>query len=126
MVQQLAQVGHSMQKKTALNAYAPLASSSFTGTVTFIDTSTTPNITSVITDYLKSSIASSTYLTQTNAASTYLTQTNAATTYATKVSPSFSGTVTFIDTSTTPNTTSVITDYLKSSIASSTYLTQNI
>jgi hypothetical protein len=33
--------------------------------------------------------------------------------YATKVSPTFSGTVTFVDTSVIPNTTSVITDFLK-------------
>jgi hypothetical protein len=50
-------------RKTALIAYAPLASPSFTGIVTFIDTSVSPNISSVITDYLKSSLAASTYLT---------------------------------------------------------------
>jgi hypothetical protein len=56
------------------NNYAPKANPSFTGLVTFPDTST-------ITDYLKSS----------NASSTYLTQTNAASTYAPKASPTFSG-----------------------------------
>ena len=44
--------------------------------------------------------------------------------YATISSPIFSGTVSFIDTSVQPNTTSTIKDYLTKSNASSTYLTQ--
>ena len=115
----------------------PKASPTFTGTVTFPDNST-------ITDYLKSATASSTYLTQSNASSTYLSKATAeedylqistalgnflsmntaAETYAPKASPTFTGTVTFVDTSTTPNTSTTITDYLKSSDASSTYLSQ--
>ena len=55
----------------------------FEGTVTFIDTSTTPNTSTTISDYLKSSTA----------ASTYLTQTNATSTYAPKASPTFTGTI---------------------------------
>ena len=106
--------------------YATKVSPTFSGTVTFVDTSVTPNITSVITDYLKSTAASSTYLTQSFADTTYLTKSNATITYATKVSPTFSGTVTFIDTSVTPNITSVITDYLKTAIATSTYLTHTM
>ena len=62
--------------------------------MTFINTSTTPNTSTTITDYLQS--------------------TTAASTYATKASPTFSGTVTFPDAST-------ITDYLKSTTAASTY-----
>ena len=67
--------------------YAPKENPVFSGNnVTFPDSST-------ITDYLKTSNATSTYLTQTNAASTYLTQTNAASTYAPKVSPTFTGNI---------------------------------
>ena len=55
----------------------------FEGTVTFKDTSTTPNTSTTISDYLKSSTA----------ASTYLTQTNATSTYAPKASPTFTGTI---------------------------------
>ena len=36
---------------SSLADYAPLTSPTFSGTVTFIDTSTTPNTTSTITDY---------------------------------------------------------------------------
>jgi hypothetical protein len=154
---------------TKLQLYATISSPTFSGTVTFIDTSTTLNTISVITDYLKSSTASSVYLTQSNASNTYLTQSNASTNYLLKssaastyaplvsptftgtvtlpdgatissngsvyarktalnayaplASPSFTGTVTFIDTSITPNISSVITDYLKPSLAAATYLT---
>ena len=101
----------------SLSDYATKVSPTFSGTVTFVDTSVTPNTTSVITDYLKSTTAASTYLTQSSASNTYLTQNNAETIYATKVAPTFSGTVTFIDTTTTPSTISVITDYLKASNA---------
>ena len=45
--------------------------------------------------------------------------------YATISSPTFSGTVTFIDTAVQPNTTSTIKDYLKITTAASTYLTQS-
>ena len=55
----------------------------FEGTVTFINTSTTPNTSTTITDYLKSATASSTYLSQTDAASTY----------APSVSPTFTGNI---------------------------------
>ena len=55
----------------------------FEGTVTFIDTSTTPNTSTNISDYLTSSTA----------ATTYLTQTNATSTYAPKASPTFTGTI---------------------------------
>ena len=75
----------------------------FEGTVTFIDTSTTPNTSTTISDYLKSSTAASTYLSQSSAASTYLTTSNAASTYLTtssaastyapKASPTFTGTI---------------------------------
>jgi len=98
--------------------------------VTFINTSTTPNTSTTITDYLQSTTAASTYATKASPtfsgtvtfpdASTitdYLKSTTAASTYAPKASPTFSGTVTFPDANT-------ITDYLKSSDASSTYLTQ--
>ena len=88
----------------SLAVYATKVSPTFSGIVTFIDTSTNPSTTSLITDYLKSTVASSTYLTinnassiylsQTNAASTYLTITNATSTYAPKASPTFTGTVT--------------------------------
>ena len=145
-----------------LALYSTISSPTFSGTVTFIDTSVQPNTTSTIKDYLKiataadsyltKSNASSTYLTQTNAASTYLSQssasttyltisnaasaylsqssastnyltiTNAATTYATKATPTFSGTVTFIDTSVTPNTTTTINNYLLETAANNTYL----
>jgi hypothetical protein len=112
---------------------APKESPTFTGTVTFPDNST-------ITDYLKSSSASSTYAIKNNAvfsgdyllfpdasnyadylliddaSNTYLTKSSASSTYAPKASPTFTGTVIFPDTST-------ITDYLKSSTAASTYLT---
>ena len=108
---------------TSLGDYATKVSPTFTGTVTFVDTSTNPSTTSLITDYLKSTVAASTYLTQSNALNTYLTQssatntyltiTNAATSYATKVAPTFSGTVTFIDTDVSPNTSTTIKDYLK-------------
>ena len=60
--------------------YAPSIDPTFSGTVTFIDTSVTPNTSTTITDYLQISTAASTY--------------------APKASPTFSGTVTFPDTST--------------------------
>ena len=98
--------------------------------MTFINTSTTPNTSTTITDYLQSTTAASTYATKASPtfsgtvtfpdASTitdYLKSTTAASTYAPKASPTFSGKVTFPDANT-------ITDYLKSSDASSTYLTQ--
>jgi hypothetical protein len=61
---------------TAASTYAPKASPTFTGTVTFSDAST-------ITNYLKS----------TTAASTYLKIFTAASTYAPKSSPTFTGTI---------------------------------
>jgi hypothetical protein len=86
----------------SLSAYATKVSPTFSGTVTFVDTSVTPNTTSVITDYLKSTTAASTYLTQSSASNTYLTQSNAssyyllktsaASTYAPLASPTFTGT----------------------------------
>jgi hypothetical protein len=65
-----------LKSSTAASTYAPKASPTFTGTVTFPDAS-------VITDYLKS----------TTAASTYLTTSSAASTYAPKASPTFTGTI---------------------------------
>ena len=91
----------------AAGGYAPTASPTFTGTVTFplttagyvkttsagvissagtvpwTDVSSTPTTLSGygITDGLTSSTAASTYLTQSNASSTYLTQSNASSTY---------------------------------------------
>jgi hypothetical protein len=66
----------SLTTTSAASTYAPKASPTFTGTVTFPDAST-------ITDYLKS----------TTAASTYLTTTSAASTYAPKASPTYTGTI---------------------------------
>jgi hypothetical protein len=63
-----------LTSSTAASTYAPIASPTFTGTVTI------PSGAS-IDGYLTTSSASSTYLTQSNAASTYLTQTSAASTY---------------------------------------------
>jgi hypothetical protein len=63
-----------LTSSTAASTYAPIASPTFTGTVTI------PSGAS-IDGYLTTSSASSTYLTQSNAASTYLTQTNAASSY---------------------------------------------
>ena len=101
--------------------------------MTFIDTSVSPNTSTTIKNYLLTTDAASTYLTQSNASSTYLSQTNASTTYltitnastsyATKATPTFSGTVTFIDTSVTPNTSTTIKNYLLITDAASTYLT---
>ena len=76
-------LGNFLSMNTAAETYAPKASPTFTDTVTFVDTSTTPNTSTTITDYLKSSDASSTYLSQTDAASTY----------APLVSPTFTGNI---------------------------------
>ena len=104
-------------------SYATQETPTFSGTVTFIDTDVTPNTSTTIKDYLKLTTAASTYLTITNASTTYLTISNASTSYATKVTPTFSGTVTFIDTDVIPNTSTTIKDYLKITTAASTYLT---
>lgn len=63
-----------LTSSTAASTYAPIASPTFTGTVTIPAGAS-------ISGYLTTSSASSTYLTQSNASSTYLTQTSAASTY---------------------------------------------
>ena len=80
---------------TKLALYATISSPTFSGTVTFIDTSVQPNTTSTIKDYLKITTAASTYLPQSNASSTYLSQSSAAsTTYNLIASLTFTTTVT--------------------------------
>lgn len=71
---------------TAASTYAPLASPTFTGTVTIPAGAS-------ISGYLTSSTAASTYQTI-SGMSSYLTTATAATTYAPLASPTFTGTVT--------------------------------
>lgn len=104
---------------SAGSTYAPLASPTFTGTVTIPAGAS-------IDGYLTTADAGSTYLTQANAASTYQTQagmssylttSTASSTYAPLASPTFTGTVTI------PAGAS-ISGYLTTASASSTYQTQ--
>ena len=92
--------------QNALDAKAPLASPTFTGTVTIPAGAS-------ISGYLTTSTAASTYQTQAGMTS-YLTTSTAASTYAPLASPTFTGTVTI------PAGAS-ISGYLTTSTASSTY-----
>lgn len=78
--------GAFLDLSTAASTYAPLASPTFTGTVTIPAGAS-------ISGYLLSSTASSTYQTI-SGMSSYLTTSTAATTYAPLASPTFTGTVT--------------------------------
>lgn len=78
--------GAFLDLSTAASTYAPLASPTFTGTVTIPAGAS-------ISGYLLSSTASSTYQTI-SGMSSYLTTATAATTYAPLASPTFTGTVT--------------------------------
>jgi hypothetical protein len=78
--------GAFLDLSTAASTYAPLASPTFTGTVTIPAGAS-------ISGYLLSSTASSTYQTI-SGMSSYLTTAAAATTYAPLASPTFTGTVT--------------------------------
>jgi len=95
--------------QNALDAKAPLASPTFTGTVTIPAGAS-------ISGYLTTSTAASTYQTQSGMTS-YLTTSTAASTYAPLASPTFTGTVTI------PAGAS-ISGYLTTSTAASTYQTQ--
>lgn len=78
--------GAFLDLSTAASTYAPLASPTFTGTVTIPAGAS-------ISGYLTSATASSTYQTI-SGMSSYLTTSNAASTYAPLASPTFTGTVT--------------------------------
>jgi len=93
---------------TAASTYAPLASPTFTGTVTIPAGAS-------ISGYLTSATAASTYQTI-SGMSSYLTTSTASTTYAPLASPTFTGTVTI------PAGAS-ISGYLTTASAASTYQT---
>jgi hypothetical protein len=94
---------------SASSTYAPLASPTFTGTVTIPAGAS-------ISGYLTSATAASTYQTQAGMNS-YLTTSSASSTYAPLASPTFTGTVTI-------PAGALISDYLTTATASSTYQTQ--
>lgn len=78
--------GTTYQTQAGMSAYSPIASPTFTGTVTIPAGAS-------ISGYLTTSTAASTYQTQ-SGMSAYLTSSLAATTYAPLASPTFTGTVT--------------------------------
>jgi hypothetical protein len=118
-----------LDSSTASSTYAPLASPTFTGTVTipagasisgYLTSATAASIYQTqagMSSYLTTANASSTYQ-PLSGMSSYLTTSTAGSTYAPLASPTFTGTVTI------PAGAS-ISGYLTSANAASTYLTQS-
>ena len=112
--------------------YAPIINPTFQGTVTFINKSATPNISTTISDYILKNDTTLTEPTLDNAALTGIVtfpdgSTISPTTESTSFwnNRTFYNTVTFTDTTTDPWTSTTITDSLTSSSAASTYLTSS-